>query len=291
MCKHIMIQNFQPSDMDVLGQFTAKTYDNDGFGAIVRTKSNELLALKSLCKADLYLRLGALIGRDSVRDIVVHHRTSTNKSGLDYAHPFEFQGYMLTHNGVVDVPDKHETKTTNDSEALLHHLIKTNFETTTIQGYFSCFILNHESSIVLVDDIAPMFTDGRIFSSHNLGESFQVLKLTKRTIMLDGKCTDKPIQVTKTSYGSDKTYLSLGKQYSPTYYNYSDDYDDNGIDLFFRYVSFLEEEKLVSMSFKKRKKAIKSIAAKLVIRLSDDDIEYLAETYDSYHYSGNYRFG
>ena len=212
MCKHIMINDFRPSDLDTLSQFVDLTYDRDGYGAILRTKSNALETIKSLDSGSFYLTLTRRVLQGDIQTVVVHHRTSTNGRGIEYAHPFEYQGVYMTHNGVVTVPGKHETKTTNDTEALLHHLIKTNFDTLAVQGYYSCFILDDHNTAVLVDDCAPMHTDGRVYSSHKLGESWT--KLDKVMLFLDpatGTPTHTyPIEVSQSTYGQDKRIYPSG---------------------------------------------------------------------------------
>ena len=208
MCKHILINDFQSNDVKYIKEFVSKAYEKDGYGSIIRMKDGSIVTIKSLDIALFYLDIMEVIGSNQVKDLVLHHRTSTNKPGLDYAHPFEYDGNFLTHNGVVTVPGIHTTLTENDSEKLLHHLIKTDFETMSVQGYFSCFIFNDYETIILVDDTAPIYSDGRIYSSINLGDSMEKIVLQKITRNQDG-VTSIPIQVTKTDYGQDKAYLSL----------------------------------------------------------------------------------
>lgn len=289
MCKHILIKDFQPSDLETLSQFIEKTFDNDGFGAIIRDKTNSIHTLKSLSQGDFYLKLGQALATLQVSDLVVHHRTSTNGQGINYAHPFEYQGNYLTHNGVVSVPDKHETLTTNDSEALLHHLIKTDFQTETIQGYFSCFILNKAGTIVLVDDKAPIYSNDRIFSSHKLGDDFLQVSLKKIVIPLQGEKVESTISVLKSEYGRDKAHLSIGKSYSFQDYDYSDRYYSSDyfsqVDVFLKYISADDEYLIASQRKRKRKIAmIKSIADSFSIRLSPDDIADLMDYFDSSYY-------
>lgn len=272
MCKHILIANFSVTDTTYIEQFTEKTYDRDGFGAIIRLKNNKLLGVKSLNQSAFYMRLGGLIANNNIKDIVIHHRTSTNKQGLDYAHPFEFKGTYLTHNGVVSVPGNHDTKTENDSEALLHHLIKSNFETKNIDGYFSCFLLDNTSSTILVDNTAPMFTDGRVYCSHKLNDSFTDLTLVKRVLDLNGNIvSDVPIQVIESIYGRDKAYLSLGNTYNNFFYK-------NNVDVFFEYLSYNDETLLYTMQTKKElHTAIKTIGASLCLDLTKKQVKEIAE--------------
>ena len=197
---------FRSNDIEIIKAFASKTYDKDGFGAIIRTKNNDILTLKALDSSSFYIDLITLIQNKDVSELVVHHRTSTNGAGIDYAHPFEFQGYYLTHNGVVSVPGIHKTKTMNDSEALLHHLIKTNYETKTIQGYFSCFILNKEMTQVIVDGTAPIYSDNRVYSSHKLSEEMK--PVTCKHIVVG--VSSKDIEIEQSDYGQDKAHLSIG---------------------------------------------------------------------------------
>lgn len=212
MCKHILFNEFGLDDIETLKVFCALTYDKDGFGAIIRTTTGDIETMKDLNAGYFYMELMERIYKGDIQTLVVHHRTSTNKDGIDYAHPFEFQGNFLTHNGVVSVPGEHDTKTENDSELLLHHLIKSDFETLPIKGYFSCFILNHLETIVLVDAVAPIYTNGRIYSSHNLSDDF--VKVELKLLRLDAVTGEimvkKEIEVTESNFGREVSHLSLG---------------------------------------------------------------------------------
>lgn len=213
MCKHILINNFQTRDIETLKAFAARsTNEKDGYGAIIRNKRGEFETLKDLDASRFYIALTERILRGNISTLVVHHRTSTNKPGIDYAHPFEFDGYLMTHNGVVSVPGVHQTRTENDSEALLHHLIKTGYETETVQGYFSCFILSRDNTTVLVDAIAPIYTDGRVYASHKLDDSWRAVQLKRLTLhpMSGVVMAESDIKVTESSYGQDSAHLSLG---------------------------------------------------------------------------------
>jgi len=212
--------------------------------------------------------------------VVVHHRTSTNGTGIEYAHPFEFKGNYLTHNGVVTVKGTHEVKTKNDSEALLHHLIKTEYETETIQGYFSCFVLNELTTTIVVDDTAPIYTDNRVYCSHAL-DGLTKIALQKIVIDLNNARVMTPIIVTKSSYGSDKSYLSLGHSYdyrsdysfnTPDYGAYYD--DDNNVNDFFQLITTSEENELFHFrTATDLKLSIKDIGASLGMRLTKKDIK------------------
>jgi hypothetical protein len=217
MCKHILFSNFNKStDLETLAVFSDMTHENDGYGAIIRTKSGKIKTLKSLNQGSFYLKLSSAISANDVESLVVHHRTSTNGDGIEYAHPFDFLGHYMTHNGVVSVPGKHDTRTTNDSEALLHHLVKTGYDTESIRGYFSCFILTSELTRVLVDDTAPIYSDGRVYCSHKLGKNFSRIALSNLTLDRNGNTRTQPIVVTKTDYGREKVGLSLGGGYTDT---------------------------------------------------------------------------
>jgi hypothetical protein len=222
MCKHICFTKFDvKTDTPIIHEFVDKTHDKDGYGAIIRTLDNRLLTFKSLKLVEFYMTLGSVIKSTPIRQLVIHHRTSTNKVGYDYTHPFEYKGNYLTHNGVITVPKKYATKTENDSEILLHHLIDTDFDTKSVSGYFSCFILNDKTTTVVVDATAPMYTDGRVYCSHKL-EGLKPIELKKIVHPLVGDPVTTPIEVTKTEYGRDKAYLSLGHAYSRYNNGYTD---------------------------------------------------------------------
>lgn len=303
MCKHILINQFNPkTDFDILTQFNAKTFDNDGFGAIIRTDRNKIETFKSLDKGDFYIRLIRRAMAGDIRSLVVHHRTSTNELGIDYAHPFEFRGNWLTHNGVVNVPDKHDTATTNDSEALLHHLIKSDFDTKSISGYFSCFILNPESTTVLVDAIAPMYGDGRVFSSHKLSDNAALIQCKRITMSIDGVVlSESDIEVSESRYGLDKAHLSLGYQWhSGDMFDYSTGsendekfaYDDSRVfDGFYltksarellSYITEGEEEFLVYARSKREfREYCRELEYSTGVSLSNKDIESLYRFYET----------
>jgi predicted glutamine amidotransferase len=219
MCKHIMILDFNiTNDLKLITDFADRTNENDGYGAMLRVNDGSIDTIKSLSLAAFYMTLHARLIKGDITAVVVHHRTSTNGDGLDYAHPFEYNVIYMTHNGVIQVPDKHETRTTNDSEQLLHHLIKSEFNTKSVSGYYSCFIMTPLENGVLVDETAPIYSDGRVYCSHKLLDSYQ--KIEKRLISYDNatghKVLDQEIEVSKSSYGRDKAHLSLGKTYSVT---------------------------------------------------------------------------
>jgi len=276
MCKHILIRQYEPkNDSELLKEFCRLTYDNDGYGAIIRTDENAILTLKSLNVGSFYFDLSSLLSKVNVIDLVVHHRTSTNKKGLEYAHPFEFQGNYLTHNGVVSVPDQHDTLTENDSEYLLHHLIKTEFNTQTISGYFSCFILNQDTTTILVDNTAPMYQlNNRVYSSHNLFESMQKVTLSKIDhFIIDERIIETPIQVTASSYGMNKASLSLGWNDSDRY-TPSKNYYFDSVDAFFSMLSYNDENEILYFcdNSKERKDYIKKLAIQFDLKLTKNEI-------------------
>jgi hypothetical protein len=285
MCKHILFNDFnKETDMETIKEFASLTYDKDGYGAMFRTKDNGIGWLKALDIAGFYLELGDTINRHPIKDLVIHHRTSTNKNGIEYAHPFEYQGNYLTHNGVVDVPGKHDTKTTNDSEQLLHHLIKTDYETKTISGYFSCFIINKDETIVLVDETAPIYSNGRVFSSHKIDETYMKIECKKLTIPVNGERKIENIEVTKTGYGQDKAHLSLGK-YTKTddgdyNYNATESINYDNIDTFLRYMTRNDEMRLLYCKNKAEvTQTLMEIAFALYIELDESELEELTEYY------------
>ena len=282
MCKHILFNNYNSETDDaILHDFAEKTYDKDGFGAIIRDKTGKIFTLKSLSLSEFYFKLASTLSKLDVDTLVVHHRTSTNKDGLEYAHPFEFRGSYLTHNGVIDVPGVHETRTENDSEALLHHLIKTDFDTESIQGYFSCFIVTKDETTILVDNRAPIYTDGRVYSSHNLG-NWNRVELQKITISKSGTLS-VPIKVTESTYGQDKASLSLG---------WSSDWDDRNeigtndttdFDTFFQWVTLSEENDFVNARSKRDMVAkIKNVVDSMQLTLCEQEIDEIAEYYIYY---------
>ncbi len=281
MCKHILINEFTPNDIPNLKAFASMTHDRDGFGAIIRTKKGVLETLKSLDLASFYFDLSTRILKNDIQTLVVHHRTSTNGDGIDYAHPFEFMGNLLTHNGVVNVPGSHDTKTRNDSEALLHHLIKTGYATESIQGYFSCFILSDAETTVLVDDIAPIYSDGRIYSSHRLGDNFERLTLERLTLdPVSGLVVNREkIKVTKTDYGSNLAHLSIGSCAE----SYNDlpvhSYSDN-VEAFFDSLTYREEDELFdTRDYALLTTKIGEIGAMLGLELTEKEIDQLCEIF------------
>jgi hypothetical protein len=280
MCKHILINNFQLSDLQTIGRFAAMTSDQDGFGAILRTKAQGIETLKSLSEGQFYVELTQRLLRGDIQTVVVHHRTSTNEPGIDYAHPFEFQGNYLTHNGVVDVPGEHETKTKNDSEALLHHLIKSEWETDTIQGYFSCFVVNQVQTFVLVDALAPIWKSGRVYSSHKMTDDAERITLKLIEIDLEGNTSERPIEVTESRYGFDSAYLSLG--WNPHELPERDDLpamyseEDSNVDMFLGYLTRREEDWL----FKSAQRgelldAIRELAWEYHLEVTERDVREL----------------
>lgn len=284
MCKHILIRDFSTKDIELVSEFTSRTHDRDGFGAIIRDQDGGIHTLKSLDIGAFYLDVGRWIQSGHVKDLVLHHRTSTNGAGLDYAHPFEFRGNYLTHNGVVSVPGSHDTKTQNDSEALLHHLIKTDFDTAGISGYFSCFIFNAQSTTVLVDDSAPIYSDGRVFSSHRLVDSW--LKIEKKRLVFDlsGNLTSFDIALTKSDYGYDKAHLSLGWDDNSSIFDASDVVDD-----FLRHITAQEEMYLSdSRSRREFKKRLKRVAADQGLILATFDVSVLAALFGFEGYGEQY---
>lgn len=215
MCKHILINDFNKDDFEVIKTFISKTNENDGYGAIIKSKNGDIQTLKAMHQGVFYFDLMAMINEtmpQGISSLVVHHRTSTNGKGIDYAHPFQLDGYFLTHNGVVDVPntEAYNTRTTNDSEALLHHLLATNYATNQVSGYYSVFLISADRTQIIVDDIAPIYSDGRVFCSHNLGDNFK--RMTKTHVIIDasGNVTCSPIETMQSNYGMDKAHLSLG---------------------------------------------------------------------------------
>lgn len=243
MCKHILFNNYKhPDHVGVLNQFNSMTFDNDGFGFIAKTKNN-ILSYKTTLLSDLYLKLGETIAsHNGVLDtLVVHHRTSTNGQGANYAHPFyhESSGTYFTHNGVVSVETSktYDLKTTNDSELLMHHLLdaETPFNTKIVNGYFSCFLVNNHTNTVVVDRTAPIYVSpcGIVYSSHKIGNDWTKIEAKKIDIE---PVTGRVLSVTdielapKNDYGSGYYSKSLGFKSSykkSSYLDYDYNLDDS----------------------------------------------------------------
>lgn len=283
MCKHILINRFTLEDLPTLQDFASRSNEWDGFGAIMRKADGSIETLKSLCIASFYVELVKEAFTSEITTLVVHHRTSTNGEGIHYAHPFEFEGNFLTHNGVVRVPGDHDTKTTNDSEALLHHLIKSNFDTLSIEGYYSCFILNQTESIVLVDDLAPIYSDGRIYSSHKLDASFEKIESRKITLSVAGEVLDNvPIEVAKSTYGSNLAHLSLGASTVPPE-GAEDFYPSPNVTHFMDMLSHEEEDSLfAARSEAHRRDVIREITQTLGLTLTAEDVAYISDFFADY---------
>lgn len=287
MCKHILFNNFQDTDIDVLKSFISSTYDRDGYGAIIRTKENKIEMIKSLDQSHFYIDVMRALPK--IKDLVIHHRTSTNGDGIDYAHPFEYEKNYLTHNGVVSVPGKHDTKTKNDSEALLHYLIKSDYDTKKISGYFSCFILNKYGTTVLVDDVAPIYTDRRIFSSHQLDKSWDKIEKTK-IWLVDGVITQvNAIELTKTDYGMTHYSSSIGKG---TSYDYGCDYKGYSYSNVDSFLYSLHDSELRDLenctSYREIRLAIKNIASAQGLQLTKKEISELCDSFLVGDRVGNY---
>jgi predicted glutamine amidotransferase len=268
MCKHILINDFQLTDLELLKEFESRTNEQDGFGAILRLKSGNIETLKSLSQGSFYIDLTKRLCEGDIITLVVHHRTSTNGLGLDYAHPFVHDGNYLTHNGVVSIPGKYNTKTENDSEALLHHLVATDYQTNTIEGYFSCFIVNDKETRVLVDSLAPIYTDGRIYSSHKLNDSFEKIELQLR--ILDPKSgqvvANQPVVVMESTYGQDLAHLSLGEEYT------RDKYSSQVVIDFFDIITDFELDQLIYARGAERYDLIKELSWSIGLEASQQDL-------------------
>lgn len=279
MCKHILFNNFNSNtDFEIIKEFARRSQNEScGYGYVIRTTNGDIEWTKNLSVESFYFDLGQRLALGDVATLVVHHRTSTNKAGVEYAHPFEFKGHYLTHNGVVSVPGKHNTKTTNDSEALLHHLIKTNWDTETISGYFSCFVLTNDKTIVLVDDIAPIFTDGRVYSSHKLGDDWYSIQLTRLTLDVSGELIDvRDIKTTKSTYGYDQMGRSLG--------GYTFDIEQTDANRVYDLVDILSDQEIEYIRLSSRHNqvlTIKELALELCgYQLTDKEVDTALEAID-----------
>lgn len=288
MCKHILFNNFNKNtDLETLKVFTQKTYDRDGFGAIIRRQDGSIDTLKSLDIGYFYISLMELIG-ENTDTLIVHHRTSTNGHGVDYAHPFEFQGHYLTHNGVVTVPEKHNTLTTNDSESLLHHLIKNNYDTKSIQGYFSVFIVTQNDTRVIVDNTAPLYSDGRIYCSHRLFDHYEPIALKHIRIVNGETDSVNPIEVQKSDYGMSFYSKSIGFKDDPMESIHFAD-SDNVSDFLYAINPSDDLEIMESRSKSDMILAIKNKAYFFGIDLTDDEVNEVYEYFiESNQYNSRY---
>lgn len=224
MCKHILFNNFDyETDIPTLREFAQLSYERDGYGAIARNTQGDIWTFKDLTEGSFYSDITEfLLKTPNIDTLVVHHRTSTNKKGIEYAHPFDYKGFYLTHNGVINTPYKYNTKTQNDSEELLHHLIDTNYDTKDISGYYSTFIVSEDKTQLIVDFTAPIYSDGRVYSSHNLGSKQKPWKSVQGKHLVFEKgviVSEREIEIKKSLYGQDKAHLSLGwgKPYKSPY--------------------------------------------------------------------------
>lgn len=297
MCKHILFNQFDSEkDIDTLKEFAERTHENDGYGAVVRLKNGDIYTYKSLNQGEFYISmLEYIMKTPEIDTLVVHHRTSTNGDGIEYSHPFDFKGYFLTHNGVVQVPKKYKTKTTNDSEQLLHHLVTTNYDTKKVSGYFSVFLVSATKTQVLVDGIAPIYTDGRVYCSHDLSsKNTKFIKLEKsHAVIAIGVTNITPIEVSESDYGRDKKHLSLGvnsltrsrdidfdSDFGPSGDYFDTDKDFDSLELFFSSITDHEDRELMDItSISELEDAIWYKSAELGLYLSDDAIADIAEYY------------
>jgi hypothetical protein len=122
----------------------------------------------------------------------------------------------------VDIPFDYPVHTRNDSEALLHHILATK-QTSDVSGYFSVFLISRDTTQVIVDDTAPIYTDGRVYSSLKLGDSFQKIASEWRHLDSIGNAFSvSPVEKTSRLYGRELSHLSLGTSYPVS------DYTDHG---------------------------------------------------------------
>jgi predicted glutamine amidotransferase len=85
---------------------------------------------------------------------IFHGRTSTNQPGLINTHPMQEDGWHLIHNGVVtDHGPAYEKKTANDSEHVLHRLIKGIDEVAKhLSGYYAFAAIDPKGRLHIAKD-------------------------------------------------------------------------------------------------------------------------------------------
>lgn len=93
--------------------------------------------------------------------LAMHSRTSTNKLGINYCHPFKVGNNYFAHNGIVDVPKNHnyDLKTTNDSEylaSLYAHKKETGLD--SVSGYYAFIHYDFDTNTwhIVRDDTAQL---------------------------------------------------------------------------------------------------------------------------------------
>jgi hypothetical protein len=99
---------------------------------------------------------------EKVLAIIAHGRTSTNKKGyVEYSHPFvSNDGQAFIHNGVVDVPRKHEydLETSNDSEYLANVYWNKGLKgVSNVSGYMAFMNLQAGGQLSIVKDTASLY--------------------------------------------------------------------------------------------------------------------------------------
>lgn len=99
-------------------------------------------------------------GDGKAKCAMFHGRISTNKISLLNTHPMIKEGHYLIHNGVVEnIGDKYEKETQNDSEDVLHYLIKGSIEGVAkgVSGYYACVAISPDGKMhVFKDATAPL---------------------------------------------------------------------------------------------------------------------------------------
>lgn len=177
MCKIIAFTNGNKLDLiktvNILGNELLAS-EPDGFGYAAQGKKG-IFGEKSISK-EFNSRINKrlfnpiqLINRDyetfgeySEVDgpLILHGRTSTNKSGLINTHPMIKQGNYLIHNGVVnDHGPKYPMTTSNDSEHVIHRFLEgIDSLETHLTGYYAFANIDTNGHLhILRDSLAQLY--------------------------------------------------------------------------------------------------------------------------------------
>lgn len=194
---------------------------------------------------------------DSIDSIVIHGRTSTNKSGLKNCHPIARNGFILSHNGVVeDSGPKYEMMTDNDTEHVVERFSQGIKEVEShISGYyaFASYKEGTDSLYICRDNIASLYfaeiksLDCHIFATTQeiISECLKTLELksisikeVQDNILLEyrsGQFYDMT-EITpkgRTAYSDSLASLSLGYEIASTIGNQNNDWNlENKNDLY-----------------------------------------------------------
>ena len=184
MCRIMSLTNVSKiKDLDAtmlqLRDLVSK-HNNDGFGYSVSYKSN--LFTEKFIKPSDFVGLNKTLLHDKMAlpifdnsnslshgehgekplAIIAHGRTSTNLKGdVNYSHPFVKHDNAFIHNGVIDVPRKHDFDliTENDSEYLANVFWKHGHSgLNRVSGYFAFMNLKLNGKMEIAkDNIASLY--------------------------------------------------------------------------------------------------------------------------------------